>query len=230
MHDRQARGDAPGAAPLASPALVLVDPRSSVPQGYSPLEAQHAFRRAAWQNGWAPAPPAVPAAAAAAAADACLAMLPAVPSHWELSDALLAGQAVYVELPLPGQAGQPGSAGQVSPRPSALSPPPCQPSLSSAALRLLRRSAWERQHEPQGTRQARRGRPSALAVAECTQALPSISRRSVSRRERRCARRSTCCSCSTRSHTQTPGCCASSGCRTWGCGAATAGKRALLNA
>lgn len=81
-------------------------------EGYSPLEAQHAFRRAAWQNGWAPAPPAVPAAAAAAAADACLAMLPAVPSHWELSDALLAGQAVYVELPLPGQAGQPGSAGQ----------------------------------------------------------------------------------------------------------------------
>ncbi|KAL4433807.1 hypothetical protein ABPG75_000248 [Micractinium tetrahymenae] len=82
--------------------------------GYSLQGAQDTFQRAAWQNGWTPTPPplAVLAAAAAAAADARLALLPALPPHWEVSDALLAGETVFVELPLPWQPGPPPSPGQ----------------------------------------------------------------------------------------------------------------------
>ncbi|KAL4433806.1 hypothetical protein ABPG75_000247 [Micractinium tetrahymenae] len=81
-------------------------------QGYGLQEARAAFHRTAWLKGWAAAPP----PAAAAATDGRLALLPPLPPHWEVSDALLAGQTVFVELPLPEQPGPAGWFGQARPR------------------------------------------------------------------------------------------------------------------
>lgn len=83
--------------------------RLSLPlmQGYSLREAQDAFQLAAWKSGWASPPP--KALLAAPAAASAIASLPGQPPRWELNDALLAGQTTYVELPLPGQPGLPGS-------------------------------------------------------------------------------------------------------------------------
>lgn len=68
------------------------------PQGYSHSEAQAAFDRAAHKNGWGPAPLAALPAPGLAAHGGRVELLPQLPQHWALSDALLGGHTVFVDL------------------------------------------------------------------------------------------------------------------------------------